>query len=188
MDFRGTFQAAIQKIVMKADTKNDGQQLEVEATIRVDAEQAEKMGDFDLRQICFGDMHETVEESEVEDGEEDSGDATVTRFGYGTKKPPKWARPSVHKVSLWGTKQETQPQLLSIASDPDSEEAILKFRFVLDTNEDAELIGNVGVKCGKTAKVTMKPLQQAVPFVRKTDGEVIEMPTKKEPKKKAANA
>lgn len=89
---------------MKANNDKDGQEIFVDTDIKLSPDDALKKFGEAFHHVAFGSMKNYIEENE-------DGDETVTRFGYSTKKPPKWLKPSVHSIDLWGNKQKGQPKI-----------------------------------------------------------------------------
>lgn len=176
MELKGSLQVFVSKITIKADSQNDGQQILVDCSAKVTQETIKGWGEA-FEQIAFGDMRSVVEPS-------DEGDATVTRFGYSKKSLPAWARLPVHKVNLWGNKQNTQPQIRGILAGDDEAAVTVEFRFVFDI-VDKELIGELGTACGETKAVHIEPLQGTLAFMRKPDGETAPLSTAQKRQKRA---
>lgn len=154
MEISGSFNVSVTGIQMKADKKNDGQEILVDCDLSLSPKDAEKHFGEAFHHVAFACMREVVEPH-------DDGDATVTRFGYSTKMPPKWLRSSVHNIDLWKTKQRGQPVIRKITAGEDLPQVTIALRFTFDANENAEIIGNLGVMVGKTAKIKLKPIQGA---------------------------
>ena len=154
MEIKGNFTVQVTGIQMRADKKNDGQQMLVDADLTLNAEEAEQYFGEGFAFVAFAGMRNTVLAN-------DDGDETVTQFGYATKKPPKWLRPSVHHVELWGVKDKTQPEIRSIIAGDNVELVTVKLRFTLDTNADEARIGKLGAMTGKQAKVKIRPEKAA---------------------------
>ena len=154
MEIKGNFTVQVTGIQMRADKKNDGQQILVDADLTLNAEEAEKYFGEGFAFVAFAGMRNTVVGH-------DDGDETVTQFGYSSKKPPKWLRPSVHHVDLWGVKDKTQPEILSIIAGDNVELVTVKLRFVIDANADEARIGKLGAMVGKQAKIKLKPEKAA---------------------------
>lgn len=160
MEITGTLNADISGITLRADKKNDGQEILVDARIKLTPEDAQSKFGEAFHHVAFACMRNMVDQSE-------EGDATITRFGYSSKKPPKWLRPSVHAIDLWGVKQQGQPKIQKIEAGDDEAAVYVHLRFTFDANEDADTIGQLGAKCGKTAKIKLKPVQAAAFEIRK---------------------
>jgi len=161
MEIKGTFAAEVEAVGLKANTKSDGQQITVDTRIKLTPEDAEKKFGEAFHHVAFASMRKTVDPSE-------DGDATVIQFGYSTKKPPKWLRPSVHQIDLWGTLQTGQPDIRAIQAGENEEAVYVQVRFTFDAL-GAKVIGAIGDECGKVAKVKIKPCQIAAFQVRKPD-------------------
>ncbi len=157
MEISGTFSMNVGKVQIPSNEANDGQQIYVDGEIKVTPEMAEKQFGTAFHYVAFATMHDQV----VPGGVDDEGDATITRFGYDSKKVPKWLVPSLHTVDLWGQKQKTQPEIQKIIAGDDEEAVTLKVRFVFDTSRDEKLIGALGAMSGKVAKVKIKAVQTA---------------------------
>lgn len=156
MEISGTFTVDVTGLQLKADKKNDGQEACVDCNLTLTPETAVKQFGEAFAHVAFACMREQVEEHE-------DGDETVTRFGYSTKKPPKWLRPSVHNMDLWGVKQKGQPEIRKITAGDNVQQVIVALRFTIDANEDEGIIGKLGALVGKTGKVKIKPMR-AVAF------------------------
>ncbi len=112
MEINGAFNMKVGKCQIPSDNTNDGQQILVDGEIKVTPDQAKKAFGEAFHCVAFATMHDAIDHgSSKEKGE---GEATVTRFGYDSKKPPKWLTPALHHVDLWGTKQKTQPEIRKI--------------------------------------------------------------------------
>lgn len=172
MEINGTIKARVTNIQLKADETNDGQAVVVDVETKLTPEDAEAKFGEAFRHVAFACMRDIVDLGE-------DGDATITQFGYSSKKPPKWLRPSVHNVDLWGTKDKIQPKILKIVAGDNERAVVVHLRFVVATNAEAEVIGALGAVCGKEAKIKLKALQSAAVPVQK--------PPKKGPKQTLAN-
>jgi hypothetical protein len=159
MEIQGSFNLNVGKVQIPSDSTNDGQQIWIDGEIKITPEQAEKSFGEAFHYVAFATMHDAVDPGNPQ--EEGEGDATVVRFGYDSKKAPKWLTPALHYVDLWGQKQKTQPSIQKIVAGDNERAVILKVRFVFDTNRDEALIGALGAKSGTTAKVKIKPVQVA---------------------------
>lgn len=156
MEIKGSFNLKIGKVQIPVNESDDGQQIYVDGEIKVSPEQAEKALGQAFHYVAFATMHDGVDQ-----GTKEEGDATVVRFGYDSKKPPKWLTPALHHVSLCGVKQKVQPIISRIVAGDNEKAVVLKVRLVFDTNRDEGIIGALGAKSGTTAKVQIKPVQVA---------------------------
>lgn len=156
VEIKGTFNFAVGKTQLPANQAKDGQQMYVDGELKVTPDRAKDTFGDAFFYVAFGTMHKATSPGANEDG-----DATEIRFGYGSKKPPKWLTPALHHVDLWGNKQKTQPIIQRIVAGANEEAVTLKVRFVFDTNRDEALIGSLGAKSGTTAKIKLRPVQTA---------------------------
>lgn len=160
MEINGTLKALVTNVQLKADNTNDGQEVTVDVTTKLTPEDAKAKFGEAFHHVAFACMRDVVDHS-------DDGDATVTQFGYSSKKPPKWLRPSVHNIDLWGTKTKIQPKIQKIVAGDDERAVTVHLRFVINTNADEETIGALGAQCGKEAKVKLKAVATAAFPVKK---------------------
>ncbi len=154
MEITGALAGNVTNVQLKADNTNDGQQVIVDFTCKLTQEVAKQRFGEPLQHVAFACLRRVVE-SNVD------GDETVHRFGYSSKKAPKWLRPSLHVVDLWGNKQRIQPEIRKIIAGDNEAAVTVHLRFVFDANEDEALIGSLGAKSGKQVKVKLKPVQVA---------------------------
>ncbi len=152
MEITGALSGNVTNVQLKADNTNDGQQVIVDFTCKLTQEVAKQRFGEALQHVAFACMHKMVEANV-------DGDETVTRFGYSSKKAPKWLRPSLHVVDLWGNKQQIQPEIRKITAGDNEAAVTIHLRFAFDANEDEALIGSLGAKSGKQVKVKLKPVQ-----------------------------
>lgn len=157
MEIKGNFNLQVGKVSIPVNEANDGQQIFIDGELKVVPEQSKASFGDAFHYVAFATMHSATEPG----GVDDEGDATVTRFGYDSKKPPKWLKPALHHVDLWGVKQKTQPIIQLIQAGDNEQAVILKVRFVFNTNRDPALIGALACKGGQTGKVKIKPVQTA---------------------------
>jgi hypothetical protein len=157
MEITGSFNMNVGKVQIPSDSTNDGQQIWVDGEIKVNPEQAKKAFGEAFHYVAFATMHDGVQPGT----DKEKGDATVVRFGYDSKKAPKWLTPALHNVDLWGVKQKTQPSIQKIIAGDNERAVMIKVRFVFDTNRDEGLIGAIGAKSGQVAKVKIRPVQVA---------------------------
>lgn len=163
MEITGSFNLQVGKVQVPVNEANDGQQIFIDGELKVVPEQSKTCFGEAFHYVAFATMHNAVQPG----GVDDEGDATVTRFGYDTKKPPKWLTPALHHVDLWGIKQKTQPVIQLITAGDNEQAVILRVRFIFNTNRDPALIGALACKGGQAAKVKIKPVQTAaLPVVK----------------------
>ena len=156
MEIKGTFNMDVGKIQLPATINQNGQQIYVDGEIKVNPDQAKSGFGDAFHYVAFATMHDGVER-----GKPEEGDATVTRFGYDSKKAPRWLTPAVHSVEIAGIKQKTQPEIRKIVAGKNERAVIVSMRFVFDTNRDSDIVGAIGILSGTATKVKLKPVQNA---------------------------
>lgn len=150
MDITGVLSGDLAKCAITSNDEKDGGTMICDVDVVLTKEQTEQFFETELVELCFASMHKAVDHNE-------DGDETVCRFGYQTLKPPKWLVGSVHKADLWGTKAELQPIVRLITAGDKVPVVSIGLRFEVPVSGNADLIGALGCKTGKTVKVKLAP-------------------------------
>lgn len=157
MEISGTLKGDLVKSTIVWNESNDGNTMKLDVDVTLERDEATALLGEEFAEDYFGSLRQVVESNE-------DGDETVYRFGYKTLDPPRWMVCQVHKADLWGTKLELQPEIRKIRAGEKAPVVTVALRFDVAVGDDAEMIGALGCKGGKTVKIKLAPKTPRLPL------------------------